>query len=182
MSPQRTAIRCVLFSSCYNFHCGRRLNPTQPDPTLSNSHWCYACMYVWSSRSAEQGKTIFPCPRSRLRIWSRETDSAVPSRVSLLISILRVNLVLTYGIPPEFRGGARLFIKNRHTPSGQSRVYRVTQLRTDGARCRESAGTGPVNLKVVPNECCLGTVTMDQLICAFLSHTHYYWYEVVIAC
>ena len=35
-----------------------------------------------------------------------ETGSAVPSRVSLLISILRLNLVLTYGIPPEFRGGA----------------------------------------------------------------------------
>ena len=44
---------------------------------------------------------------------------------------------------------------NRHTPSGQSRVYRVTQ-RTDGIHCRESAGTRPVNLKVVPNECCLG--------------------------
>ena len=43
--------------------------------------------------------------RSRLRIWSRETSSAVSSRVSLLISILRPNLVLTYGIPPEFRGG-----------------------------------------------------------------------------
>ena len=42
------------------------------------------------------------------------------------------------------------------TPSGQSRVYRVTQLRTDGVHCRESAGTGPVNLKVVPNGCCLG--------------------------
>ena len=28
--------------------------------------------------------------------------------------------------------------------------------RTDGVHCRESAGTGPVNLKVVPNECCLG--------------------------
>ena len=41
-------------------------------------------------------------------------------------------------------------------PSGQSRVYRVTQLRTDGVHCRESAGTGPVNLKVVPNGCCLG--------------------------
>ena len=39
------------------------------------------------------------CPRSRLRNWSRETGSAVPSRVSLLISILRLNLVLTYGIP-----------------------------------------------------------------------------------
>ena len=37
--------------------------------------------------------------------------SAVPSRISLLISILRLNLVLTYyGIPPEFRGGVHLFI------------------------------------------------------------------------
>ena len=40
-------------------------------------------------------KLIFSCPRSRLRIWSRETGSAVPSRVSLLISILRLNLVLS---------------------------------------------------------------------------------------
>ena len=50
----------------------------------------------------------------------------------------------------------RLFIYlNHHTPSGQSRVYRVTQLCTDGVNCRESAGTGSVNLKVVPNGCCL---------------------------
>ena len=39
---------------------------------------------------------------------------------------------------------------NRHTPLSQSRVYRVTRLRTDGVYCRESAGTRPVNLKVVP--------------------------------
>ena len=45
---------------------------------------------------------------------------------------------------------------NRHTPSGQSRVYRVAQLRIDGVHCRESAGTGPVSLKVAPNGCCLG--------------------------
>ena len=45
---------------------------------------------------------------------------------------------------------------NHHAPSGQSRVYRVTQMRTDGVHCRESAGTGPVNHKVVPNGCCLG--------------------------
>ena len=38
----------------------------------------------------------------------------------------RLNLVLTYGIPPEFRGGVHLFILNRHTLSGQSRVHRVT--------------------------------------------------------
>ena len=44
---------------------------------------------------------------------------------------------------------------NRHTQSVQSRVYRVTQLRTDDVHCRESAGTGPVNLKIVPNGCCL---------------------------
>ena len=89
----------------------------------------------------------FPVPRSRLRIWSRETGLAVPSRVSLLISILRLNRVLTYGIPPEFRGGVHFIYLNRHTPSGQSRDYRVTQLRTDDVHCRESAGTGPVTSK-----------------------------------
>ena len=94
---------------------------------------------------------------SHLRIWSRETGSAVPPRVSLLISILRLNMVLTYGISLEFRDGVHLFIQNRHTPSGQSRVYRVTQLRTDGVHCRQFAGTGAVNLKMVPNEYCLGS-------------------------
>ena len=137
---------------------------------------CQSCSW-----SAEQGKLIFPRPRSRLRIWSRETGSAVPSRVSLLISILRLNLVLTYGIPPEFRGGVHLFILNRQTPSGQSRVYRVMQLRTDGVRCRESAGTGPVKPHGSSKRVLPWQVTMDLLICASLSHTHY-CYEVVIAC
>ena len=41
---------------------------------------------------------------------------------------------------------------NSYTPSGQSRVHRVAQLRADGVHCRESAGTGPVNLKVVLDE------------------------------
>ena len=50
-------------------------------------------------------KMIFPYPRSRLRIKSRETGSAVPSRVSLLISTLSLNLVLAYGITLEFSGG-----------------------------------------------------------------------------
>ena len=51
---------------------------------------------------------LSPC--SRLKIWSREMGSAVPSRVSLLISIFRLNVVLTYGIPPDFRGGVHLFM------------------------------------------------------------------------
>ena len=54
---------------------------------------------------ADPARVNFPCPRSRLKIWSRETGSAVPSRVSLLISILRLNLVLIYEIPLDFRGG-----------------------------------------------------------------------------
>ena len=40
---------------------------------------------------------------------------------------------------------------NQHARLGcQSRVYRVTQLRTDGVHCGESAGTGLAVLKVVP--------------------------------
>ena len=55
--------------------------------------------------------------RSCVGIWSRETSSAVPSSIILLISKPRLNLVRTYGIPPEFRGGVQLFLKTRPTPS-----------------------------------------------------------------
>ena len=124
---------------------------------------------------------IIPCSLTCLRVWSRKTGSAVPSRVSLLISILKFNLVLTHGIPPDFRGGVHSFISNRHTPSGQSRVYRVKQLRTDGVHCRESAGTGPVVLKVVPvTGAAILQVAMDQLMCASLIPHPHYCYEVDI--
>ena len=61
------------------------------------THTWYTVARVWINRvrlpicswSAEQGKLIFPCSRSCLRIWSRKTGSAVPSRVSLLTSILK---------------------------------------------------------------------------------------------
>ena len=108
------------------------------------------------ARSAEQGKFIFPRPRSRLEIWSRETGLAVPSRVGLFISILKLNLMLTYGIPPDFRDGVHLFISSTAVHRVSPDFYRVTQLRTDGVQCRESAGTEPIVFKVVPNECCLG--------------------------
>ena len=97
---------------------------------------------------------IFPSPFAPEN-WSRETGSAVPSRVSLLISILRLNMVLTYDSSRVPRRRPFIYL-NRHTPSGQSRVYRVTQLRTDGVHPRESVGSRPVYLKVVPNDCCLG--------------------------
>ena len=41
----------------------------------------------------------------------------MPSRVSLLISILRLNLVPTFGITPEFRGGAHYETAIRHRVS-----------------------------------------------------------------
>ena len=54
----------------------------------------------------------------RVRAWefdlAKPVYLAVPSRVSLLISILRLNLLLTYGVSPEFRGGVYL-IKIHHS-------------------------------------------------------------------
>ena len=44
-------------------------------------------------------------PTMTITNWSRETGPAAPSRVSLLISILRLNLVLTHGIRSDFRKG-----------------------------------------------------------------------------
>ena len=93
-----------------------------------------------------------PVPvRTCLRIWSRETGSTVPSRVSLLISIHRRNMVLT-GFLPSSAAASIYLIKPPYA------IESVPSLsaRTDGVHCRESAGTWPVNLKVVPNKCCLG--------------------------
>ena len=64
----------------------------------------------------------------------RSRDSlTIPSRVSP-------------PLPHAFGDGVHLY---REPPSGQSQLLRVTQLRTDGVHCRESAGAGPVVPKVV---------------------------------
>ena len=123
--------------------------------TYSKSIKINRVRYQYCSWSAEQEKGIFSCPRSRLRVWSRDTDSAVPSRVSLLIPILRPNLVLNLRNSSRFpRRRPRLF-KPTYAIGSVPSLW-VTQLRIDGVHCQESAGTGPVNLKVVPNGCCLG--------------------------
>ena len=115
---------------------------------------------------------------SRLRMWSRETDSAAPSCVSLLILHTRAEAgayLRDFSRVPRWRPFIYL---DHHTPSGQSRVNRVKHLRTDGVHCLESASTGPVVLKVVP--------AMDAafaghhgLINVPLSFSHtYYWRKV----
>ena len=71
-----------------------------------------------SSGQLKRENVFFSCPRWHLTIWSRETGSAVPSRVSLLISILILNLVLTYGIPPDSAAASiYLYRRVRHRVS-----------------------------------------------------------------
>ena len=117
-----------------------------PSPEYESTVYggCQPCSW-----SAEQRKWTFPCPRSRLRIWSRETGSTVPSRVSLLILHTQAETDAYSRDSSRFPRRRPFIYLNRHTPSGQPRVYRVTHFRTDGVHCREAAGTGPVNLKVV---------------------------------
>ena len=94
-------------------------------------------------------KRIFTCPSTRLRIWSRETGSAVPSGVSLFISILRLWCLLTGFLP--ISAVASVFfleppyaIRSVPTLSGFAIAYRWRSL----PRVRRHRG--PIILKVVP--------------------------------
>ena len=105
---------CTILSSCplhTNSECRKieaHINWPMVTCKGSTRYWNYLEDY-WPCAGGVSA--VNACPCSRLRIWSRESGSAVPSRVSLLIiSILRLNLVLTYGILPEFLGGVHLFI------------------------------------------------------------------------
>ena len=124
----------------------------------------YECMVIiYSISKVQPGEVANPArgqlnrenqfyPRSRLRIWSRETDSAIPSRVSLLISVLRLNLVLSFGVPPEF---AVAFIYVFKPPYAIGPVPSLSSYAI-AYRWRSLPRVRPVNLKVAPNGCCLG--------------------------
>ena len=108
-------------------------------------------------------RLIFPCPRSRLIIWCRETGSAVPSRVSLLISILRLNLVLARFLPIAATAFIYFFkppyaIGSVPSSTGHAIAYRYRSL----PRVRRHRTSKPQDgsKRVLPWE-----VTMDQLIC-----------------
>ena len=78
-----------------NFHRGTRLNAMKRFCICSL--WSHLNVLTFSpplTGGCSEGlgafwfffkKYILPCPRSRLKIWSRETDSAVPSRVINLL-------------------------------------------------------------------------------------------------
>ena len=82
-------------------------------------------------------------------------------------STLRLNMVLAGFL--LLSAPASTYIVYRQPPSGQSRVYQVTQLRTDGVHCRESAGTGPAVLGVYPvTGAVFSGITMDHVMRASL--------------
>ena len=108
----------------------------------------------------------FPCPRSRLRIWFRETGLAVPSLVSLLI--LYTNAESGAWYLPEFRGGVHIFLPAPHTIgsvpslSGHAIAYRWRSL----PRVRWHRASSPQGSS--SNGCC-PCITMDQmLLCSSL--------------
>ena len=125
---------------------------------------CQSCSW-----SAEQGKLIFPCPRACLRIWSRETSSAVPSRTSLLISVLRPNLVTNYGIPPELQlkklqghNKSAIDLSNASPAHGHKDIPRSTshvmvttrysdqqEFKSRKKLCDSSQVMGPTNIKMI---------------------------------
>ena len=120
-------------------------------------------------------KIIFPCPCACLRIWSREAGSAVPSRISLLISILRLKLVLILtGFLPSSAAASIMkppyAIGSVPSLSGHTNAYRWRSLpRVRRHRSSKPQGSSE---RVLSRQ-----ITMDQLIFVSLSHTHY-WYEV----
>ena len=77
--------------------------------------------------------------------WSRETCSAVPSRVSPTILLTQSEYVAYSRSPPRFPHFPRRFPSKqyRQPPSCQSRAKRVTQLRTDTPRNRRHRARSP---------------------------------------
>ena len=57
----------------------------QPYPVDPYSAICDDHTYIHTYIHGQLNREKFPCSRARLRIWFRETDLAVPFRVSLLI-------------------------------------------------------------------------------------------------
>ena len=84
---------------------------------------------------------------------------------------------------PAFRHGV-LSSLHRQPQSSQSReFYQVAQMRTDGVHCGESAGTGPVVLKIDPKTTAAafaGITTNQFIICASLSRRTLHYIQYIV--
>ena len=118
-----------------------------------------------------------PCPLACLRIWSSETGSAVPSRISLLI--LHTQAESGAYLRDSSRVPRRrpfIYIKPPYAigsvPSLSGHAFASRWRLLPRVRRHRASTPQGSSERVLPWQ-----VTMDQLICASLSHTHY-WYEV----
>ena len=145
-------------------------------------HLPVTCVHVKPPQPTPSTAPPLPCethPAQRPPVGNptaRDLTHYVPSRVSLLILHTQAESGAFSRDSSRFRWRRPSIYLNGHAALGQSRVYRVTQLRTGGVHCRESAGTGPVVLKAVPVTSGAATflqVTMDRLMRAYLfPHPH----------
>ena len=79
-----------------------------------------------------QGNIHFPCSADHEQDWQ---PYPVDPYSAICDDHTYIHTYIRHRVSPEFIGSRN---------------------RTDSVHCRESAGTGPVNLKVVSNGCCLG--------------------------
>ena len=98
---------------------------------------------------------IFLVPNKKNGFGPFSSKFFVPIRVALLTGFL----------PLPAEASICLYCQ---PASGQSRVYRVMQLSTDGVHCRDSTGTGPVVLKVIPATGTAFASPWDQIMCGSL--------------
>ena len=113
--------------------------------------------------------TYFSLPGLRLRIWSREIGSTVTSRVSRSFSTLRLNQVITHGIPPAPHASVHIYrqppyaIGSVSSEKGHAIAYRWHSL---AGVCQHRA-RGPQGIVPVTGAAFSG-FTIDQLMCASL--------------
>ena len=114
------------------------------------SMYKYACMVITYSKSVDQPCKVANPARGQLNrkkvIFenrSRETDLAVPSRVSLFILHIQAKF---YAYSWDFSRFPRrcLFILYHQPPTGESRVRQVMRLHTVVVHFREATGVGLV--------------------------------------
>ena len=126
---------------------------------------CQSCPW-----SAEQGNFSLPPFAPENLVFTRQVW-LYRLVLACSFSIQTLNLVLTHGIPPEFRGGVHIFLPAPHTIgsvpslSGHAVAYRLRSLQR-------------VVLKVVRVTGAAFASPRTKCYCAPLfSHTHY-WYTV----
>ena len=123
---------------------------------------CQSCPW-----SAEQGNFSLPPFAPENLVFTRQVW-LYRLVLACSFSIQTLNLVLTHGIPPEFRGGVHIFLPAPHTIgsvpslSGHAIAYRLRSLR----RVRWHRASSPQGSS--GDGCCL-CITADQmLLCSSL--------------